>query len=725
MRPILTLILLSLLMECRADLPSTTPDGSLQAIAQGPYTICVYWRHEGRSAPLYADGTRIGEMAPESDKSFACRSVTSLAPNTSYTFSLGESSPAVTEKTWSILPPQASFDVLVIGATASGVAAAVTAARMGLKVALVESSNRLGGMSSNGLGAADIRNPARSSGFFEEFHQRVNAVYGPEVRPRFEPRIAGAVMKAMVYEQPNITLFCRTDAIGAIRAADRVCGAEVCDRAQGRRGRLLAKVTIDATDCADFAAACGAEYRIGREPRTQAEPHAGVIYFDDRAQAILPGSTGEGDAKVQSYSYLMTWKNYQDKPAPLVEKPANYDPDDYRDSPQWNITWNATSGRLPNRKFEINQHPFGTDKPGVNYDYPCATQSRREIEAIYRDRALGYLYFMQNERGHANLGLADDEYVDSGNFPAGLYIREARRVMGEHILNESEVTNARRYFRADSIAITDYPMDSHATEDIKARDNRLDKGEGEMYLSSFTPWSQVPYGVIVPRRVEGLLVTTAVSATHVAYGTLRLEPVRMSMGQAAGAAAYEAILRNISLRRINPAWIQDRILSQHAYIYWNSDVTPATRHFKAIDFLAARGVFREQAFRPDARLTEAEALDALSRMIELEGGKPAAPPGRELRNEGVTRGLFARWLVQAKVTTDPTWRQAPTRRWRSYEDVAADSPYFEAVEILRAHRITPGLFEGHKPGLFQPDALISRADAAEAIFLAHRPYAMR
>ena len=744
MRLILTLILLSLLIQCQADMPSTTPDGCLQAIAQGPDSMCVYWRHEGRSTPLYVDGKVAGELAPDPNRPFACRCLTSLAPNTSYTFALGQSSPSVTERTWSMVPAQAGFDVLVIGGTASGVAAAVTAAKMGLKVALVESTNRLGGMSSNGLGAADIRDPARANGFFQDFRERVTAVYGGNGRPKFEPRIANAIIKAMVYEQPSISVLLRTDAVGAIRAGDRVCGAEVRDNALGRRGRLLAKVTIDATDCADFAAACGAEYRIGREPRTESEPHAGFIYFDDAEQAILPGSTGEGDARMQSYAYLMTWKDYGDKPAPLIEKPKGYDPKDYQYSPPWDQTWAAKHAALPNGKFEINQHPFGTDKPGVNYDYPCARESRRrEVEAIYRDRALGYLYFMQNERGHANLGLADDEFLDSGNFPPGLYIREARRVVGEHVLNEGEVTNARKYFRADSIAIADYPMDSHAVEELKAPDNRLDKGEGEIYLSTLTPWSQVPYGVIVPKRVEGLLVTTAVSATHVAYGTLRLEPVRMSMGQAAAAAAYLAILNSIqehdiSLRRVNPAWIQDRILSQHAYIYWNSDVTPATRHFKAINFLGARGVFRdlsgarrngnpetrEEAFRPDANLTHLEALDALHVVVELEGG--TAPTGalqESIANQPITRGLFAAWLVQAKMMTDPTWRAAPARQ--SYTDVPPGSPYFDAVEILRAHRITASLFEEHQPGVFQPDAPITRADAAEAIYLAHRPYAMR
>lgn len=705
-------------LACAPCLGATTVDGSFQAIAEGPDRIDLYWRHNGQAAQLYLDGKSLGVFPADPSHAFARTSLTSLAPNTSYTFTRSESSATIIEKTWAAIPRLARFDVLVIGGTASGAAAAVSAARLGLKVALVEPTNRLGGMSSNGLGAADIRNSTFSNGFFQEFRERVIAFYGGGTGLKFEPRVANAIIKSMVYEQPNITLFLRSTAIRPILAGNRVCGAEVCDCLTGKRGRFSAAVTIDATDTADFAAACPTQWRVGRESRTPEEPHAGVIYFS-RTEDLLPGSTGQGDRKVQSYAYLMILKDYGEQAAPLIDKPNGYDPETYRYSPEWDQTWNATSGKLPNGKFEINTHPFGGDWPGINFDYPVANeQRRREIDAMYRDRALGYLYFLQNERGHKNLGLADDEFLDNGNFPVGLYIREARRVIGERIVTESEVTNARKLHRADSIAIAAYTMDSHAMEDLKDP-TRKDKGEGEMYLAPLTPWSQVPYGVMVPRNVDGLLVTTAVSATHVGYGTLRMEPVRMSFGQAAGTAAYFAIARNIGLRSINPAWIQDKILSQHAYVSWNSDVTPNTRHFKAINFLGARGLFREEAFRPNDYMTEAETLDALDRMSELEGDKARST----VRSDGrIPRWQFAMWLVQFKELTDPTWRPVAARQ--SYEDVPPGSQYFEAVETLRAHRITSGLFEDHKPGLFQPDAPITRADAAQAMYLAHRNYAM-
>lgn len=675
----------------------------------------------------------LGVYQPNPDGPFTSAIVSELLPNTSYTFRLGESVPAVTEKTWSELPSEAQFDVLVIGGTASGVSAAVNAARLGLQVALVEDTNRLGGMSSNGLGAADCLNPARASGSFRDFIERVSAFYGGTIgRPRFGSRVANAVIKAMVYEQPNISLYMKASAARPIVSDNRVRGAEIRDSLSGKQGRLLATVTIDATDTADLAAACGAKWRAGREPRTDREPHAGVIYFDDKAQQVLPGSTGEGDSKQQSYAYLMIWKDYGEQPAPLIDRPKSYDAETYRSSPEWAKTWNATSGKLPNDKYEVNTHPFGGDWPGINHDYPMADkQRRREIDAMYRDRALGYLYFMQNERGHKNLGLADDEFLDNGNFPVSLYVREARRIVGEHTLFEDEVTGARSFHRANSVAIADYTMDSHAMEDLKDP-TRKDKGEGEIYLFSFTPWSQVPYGVIVPRHVDGLLVTTAVSATHVAYGTLRLEPVRMSMGQAAAAAAYWSILYGIPLRSINPAWIQDKVLSQGAFVNWNSDVSADTRHFTAINFLGTRGLLAGEAFRPDEPLSKRDATAALDQMTLLESQNvqletlPAQPQPKDTDladGEALTRGEFAKMLADAKRPVDASWSIAPPAS-PSYTDVATDSPYYAAVETLLANRISAMLFADAESGKFKPEAPITRADAAEAIYVAHRAFAV-
>lgn len=704
---------------------STSSDGLFQAIAQAPDRINVYWKAD-KPVSLIVDGLPRTDLAGSVDPvtGFTVATINGLEPNSVHTFRLDPDGLEISEKTWQSVSQAANFDVLVIGGSASGVAAAITIARLGLSVGLVEETNRLGGMAANGLGSTDIRKPSRSNGLFEDFRRRAADFYGEGNGLRYEPRVANAIIKQMVYENERIYPFLYSKVQSPIMLGNQLKGAVVRDMNTGVCGHFTARVVIDATDAGDFAAACGAKFMAGREARSKAEPHAGVIYFDDATQQILPGSTGKADNRQQSYAYLMIWKNYGDAGARLIEKPDHYDPANYANSPDWPESWGATSGKLPNDKFEINQHPFGTDWPGINYDYPIANEARRrEIALLYRDRALGYLYYMQNERGHKNLGLADDEFLDNGNFPTSLYVREARRIAGNCLFKENDVSDARQFNRFDSIAIGDYPMDSHATEDLKDPE-APHKGEGEEWLASFTPWYQAPYYVLVPEKIDGLLVSTAVSATHVGYGTLRMEPVRMSLGQAAGAAAYWSVIFGRPVRDINPAWIQDKILSQHSYINWNSDVTRDTRHFKAINFLTARGFFPGEEFRPDDNLTAHDAHNALSLMVRLEGcatGLPITPVADT--DEPITRGVFAQWLVVAKQLTSSWWGWM-TPPNPSYTDVPAGSPYYAAVETLRAHCIEPVLFADYEEHLFKPDAPITRADAAEAIFLAHRTNAM-
>lgn len=707
-----------------SDILSTTRDGTLQAIAQSPDSVAVYWKSADANR-LFVNGVACEPADCHVDPvtGFNRAVVPNLEPGTLYMFSL-ENGQVVSEKTWRRVPETADFDLLVLGGTASGTAAAVTAARLGMKVALVEETNRLGGMASNGLSSTDIADVARANGFFDDFRRRVMDYYGSGDGRFYEPRVANAIFKDLVYSCSNISVFLKTTAVKPTKNGAKVIGAQVKDLTSGCVGTIRAPVTIDATYTGDFAAACGAKFRVGREPATPGEPHAGLIYFDDASQQILPGSTGEGDCRQQSYAYLMVWKDCGESQAPQTPAPPNYDPENYRYSPEWDQSWNATSGRLPNGKFEINQHPFGIDLPGVNYDYPTALpERRREIAGLCRDRALGYLYFMQNERGHKNLGLADDEFLDSGSFPQELYVREARRFEGDYLFRECDVTNARDFHRADSIAVGDYPMDSHATEDLKDP-NRLDKGEGEFWLKSLTPWYQVPIGVVIPRGVDGLLISTAVSATHVGYGTLRMEPVRMSLGQAAGALAYWSILLRVQPRQVRPAWVQDKLLSHYAYLTWNSDVTRETRHFKAINFLGARGFFPDEAFRPDRPITRRETVWALNRLIELEGSPSRLTSAdAATADEPITRGEFACMLVEAKQMISEDWGPVNPRS-AAYTDVPRESPYYAAVEALRAHRIAAALFDDAEPGKFKPGLPISRADAAEAIYLAHRDYAM-
>jgi hypothetical protein len=708
---------------------SAGPDG-VEAIAVSPNAIDIYLPSNHTGVSIYRNGQSIANVLPGERKARDY----GLEPDTIYIYTiigLGDTSIIVSEKTFPSFQPCAAYDVVIVDASAAGTAAAVAAARLGVSVALIEKTNRAGGMASNGLGSTDIRQVSRSNGFFEEFRARIRKHYGNENGLRYEPRIANAVMKSMIYAEPGISFFRKTCATAAIRQGPRIAGVAVTNLDTGEAGEFYGQVVIDATVEADIAAASGVRFRIPREARTLQEPHAGFIYFDNETSEILPGSTGQSDCRVQSYAYLLTVKDYGEGQDQSIPMPPNYNPEDYRYSPVWEKSWAVLSGRLPNGKFELNQHPWGTDLPGINYDYPYADVRRREqIAQQYLWRALGYLYYLQNELGLRHLGLAEDEYPDNYNLPLTLYVRGARRMFGRAVMYESDVTCARERYIPTSIAIGDYPMDSHATEVLCDPDAKH-RGEGEWWLVKYTPWYRVPLGIIMPEDAPGLLVPMAVSATHVAYGTLRMEPVRMSLGQAAGTLAALSIRYSCYPDQFPIAILQDRLLTQKAYLTWFKDVNKRTRHFRAIQFLAVRGFFMGDSFRPDENLTVEEAMWLINRLVKVEMDGPDIPIGSHPGEGGrsITRAEFAQLLVAAKQQIDPEWTPQPTVV-SHYADLQPGTFISSLAEKLYSHRIDTKTWVGPPSRsdaglLFHPEALITRADAAQALWLADRPVALK
>lgn len=435
---------------------------------------------------------------------------------------------------------ESNCDILVVGATAAGTAAAVSAARAGASVLLIEETTRVGGMCSNGLGVSDIRSVEHSYGFFDEFRKNVVLHYGVGAGLTCEPGVANSILTSLVLAESKISFAPRHIARAIVRDGNS-WAVQIKDLATGESFVAHANVVIDATVEADLAAAAGVEFRVGREPRTDDEPHAGRVFYDNATDEILPGSTGVGDGRIQSYAYLLTVKDYGHRDDRTIPRPDGYDPRDYRYSPEWELSWAFQYGRLPNGKFELNQHPWGGDLPGINYYYPTASRSeRKRISPLHLNRALGYLYYLQIELGMKSIGLCEEDYPETGGLPESLYVREARRMIGRTFMRECDITLSADRVVEHPIAVGDYPMDSHAT--APALDpNARHRGEGEFWLVKHTPVYRVPLGVILPRSTLGMIVPTAVSASHVAYGTLRMEPVRMQMGQAAGVLAAVAV----------------------------------------------------------------------------------------------------------------------------------------------------------------------------------------
>ena len=649
---------------------------SVEASAAGTNSIRVYW------LPVAgATGYRIvrdGQVLAEAPASATVYEDAAVSPGTRRVYQVqaetaggdGPLSPPYTERAFNAFPaggkrgeiPAQSYDVVIIQASSGGVAAAYEAAKRGLRVALVESTTRLGGMPVNGLSASDLRGDTHQSGFFVRFRQRVVSLYAAEGLPKqngrkYEPRIAHQAMKSLLYEVPNLTIFRRTRLCKVKTKADAgddsrrsVTAAQIEElnadgEPTGRKAELQAKIFIDATDCGDLAAAAGAPFRVGREPRSKREPHNGVIYYDRKDNILLPGSAGTGDGRIQAYSYLVTVKDYGPNADKTIPMPPNYHREEFLDPtlPDWKSTWASDSGTMPNGKYELNQHPRGNDLQAVNYAYPTGNyKTRARIESLFRQRALRYLYYIQTEYGKKNLGLPDDEYRDSGGFPPLIYAREGRRILGEQLPDETDIMDARKMFRPESVGIGDYPMDSHAVRPKTDGDTR-NLGEGEWWLFQQTPWHQLPLGIIVPQRLDNVFVTTAVSSTHVSFGTYRMEPVRMAFGEAAGAAAKIAIQFHKTARNVPARQIQDELLPHSAnpngdpniVLQYFSDVPPTHKNYRAIQFLTSRGFLPASdgdKFLPDAPIT----YDELKQWLALLG-KRANPvrwvrDGKELRS---------------------------------------------------------------------------------------------
>jgi hypothetical protein len=472
----------------------------------------------------------------------------------------------------------------------------------------------------NGLGATDIGTRGVTGGIFLEMMHRIRAYYADTYGAdsdqlkassdghRFEPRVAGIIWGQILREQSDrITIRLRrqfdTDPRNVTLDGANIRAIRVSNRDNGAIETYTGRMFLDATYEGDLAAAAGVPYRLGREGRAEFnEPMAGVIYRKWPHEPPDASSTGLGDNAIQAYNYRLC---LTDDPANRVEipKPPRYNRDEYvsliddirnnvltgpleREMEMDGIGRVTNMIRLPNRKTDANhQHLafLSTDLAEENWPWPTSTWEWRDRYAVrLREYILGVLWFAQNEpelpadfrERCRRWGLARDEYGDNGHFPRQVYVREGRRIEGEYRFTAHDALpiaeGSRPPVDATSITASHYWIDSHA---CRKREPNTVHLEG-IFSYPVRPYT-VPYGVIVPKKIDNLFTPVPVSASHCGFGTLRMEPCWIAMGEAAGTAAALCLAHNVAPRDLDIEALQEKLLDGGAVLVYFTDSSPS------------------------------------------------------------------------------------------------------------------------------------------------------
>lgn len=484
---------------------------------------------------------------------------------------------------------------------------ALSAAREGMHVILLEPGSHVGGMLTGGLSATDVGNKKVIGGYALEFFERAGKYYDMQqydqkVAWRFEPHVGEQILRTMLQEAGvDVRFHERLRAKdGVVKAGNRIVSIATEDGKEWK-----AKVFADATYEGDLMAAAGVSFTWGRESIAQyGESLAGVRaetpnhQFNFKLSAygpdgkllpeIDPGPlapAGSGDRKIQAYNFrlILTQDPHNQIPFP---RPSQYDPHRYQLLANYIRGFQAQYGHaprlkdlaslvpIPNHKVDCNNKgPFSTDYIGKDWKYPNASYAERK--AIWQDHAnytKGFFYFLGHDsqvpsqlRKEVNSwGLAKDEFTDTDHWPSQLYVREARRMIGEYVMTQKDIQTDRD--KNDAIGMGSYNIDSHNIQRVAMPDGSVkNEGDTEVHVQPY----QIPYRILVPKRqqVSNLLVPVCVSASHIGYSSLRLEPQYMIMGQAAGVAASLAVKEDTSVQDIDIKALQDRLTRGGAILH--------------------------------------------------------------------------------------------------------------------------------------------------------------
>ncbi|MEZ4776265.1 MAG: FAD-dependent oxidoreductase [Bacteroidia bacterium] len=504
-----------------------------------------------------------------------------------------------------------TYDLVIYGGTSAGVSAAIQAKRMGKSVVIVCPETHLGGLTAGGLGFTDSGDKNAVGGFAREYYRRLKVHYDkpeawrqqkPEEYSRyradedamwvFEPHVAEAAFEALIREN-DIPVF-RDHWLDRENGVKKE-GEKIVSITMLNGSTWTGKIFMDATYEGDLMAAAGVSYTVGREANaTYGETLNGIqkantlkhqfdfpvspyIIPEDSTSGLLPrihggdpGEDGQGDQRLQAYNYRMCLTTATENQIPFP-KPANYDPMQYELLGRYlDKGWRQVFQKFdaaPNRKTDTNNHgAFSTDNIGMNYDYPEATYERRkEILKEHEDYQKGLMWYLaydprvpEDVRAEmSQWGLAKDEFTDNGHWPHQIYVREARRMVSDFVMTELHLK--KEIPTPKPIGMGSYNMDSHNAQRY-VDENGFARNEGDIQVSPGGPYP-VSYEAIIPQKSEAtnLLVPVCLSSSHIAYGSIRMEPVFMILGQSAATAASLAIDGNTSVQDVDYNQLKARL----------------------------------------------------------------------------------------------------------------------------------------------------------------------
>ena len=519
-----------------------------------------------------------------------------------------------------------AYDLVVYGGTSAGVTAALQAKRLGRSVVLIEPGQHLGGLTAGGLGATDIGNKAAIGGLSREFYRRIGKHYADDAAWRwqapldyrkarpvepdqamwtFEPHVAERILRGMLSEHGIAVVF--GERLDLAKGVSKVAARMQSIRMESGR-RFVGKMFLDATYEGDLMALAGVAYTVGREANAtygetlngvqikNAVHHQFVVPVDpyvvagDATSGLLPGITkqalpadgsadGSADTGVQAYCFRMCTT---DVPANLVawQQPVDYDEQLYEllfrnfEAGDLRIPWHPIW--MPNRKTDTNNNfAVSTDFIGHNYAWADADYATRErIFAHHLSYQQGLLWALANHprvpekvrEYFQRFGLAKDEFVDHGHWPHQLYVREARRMVSDYVMSQHDCQGRRQI--TDGVGLAAYTMDSHNIQRYVDAQGHV-RNEGDVQVGGFPPYA-IAYRSIRPSKAqcENLLVPVCLSASHIAYGSIRMEPVFMVLGQSAATAACQAIAQDVAVQDIDIEKLQAQLLADGQVLHW-------------------------------------------------------------------------------------------------------------------------------------------------------------